>query len=156
MKPVRRYSCIWVRLLQADLELAETDGTETIATAKVLFPSCLDSDFASVSNEKINPTPKKLVCVDEIVHSGCLREIFSDDLNDLCLTQPQIVQFVRIHRVWLRKDDESTFFLYKSGKEFQVAQVRVRDDGLGIFSRKLSDDHVFLSSELNRVVTPQL
>ena len=81
----------------------------------------------------------------------------SDDLNSLCLTQPQIIHFVEKHKKWLRTDGYGTFFLFKVGEELFVAYVYF--DGYGrlkVFVYRFSFDYVWYAGCGHRVVVPQL
>lgn len=143
------------------LELDPTDGNETIAEAKATFTGFLDEDF---NDHDINvpslPTGKIEVTVHEVVKDGTLVQIFgdmSDDLDCLCLTQPQIIQFVKKHRKWIRSEDCRTSFLFKAGNEFIVADVNVNDDwDLEACVRRLSCDSLAVVGGHHQIVVPQL
>lgn len=143
------------------LELDETDGKETIAKAKDTFPGWIDGDFKEYGCDvKSEPTKKTQVTVHEMIKDGTFAQIFggmSDDLDSLCLTQPQITQFVQKHRKWLRTDGYGTFFLFKVGEEFFVAYVIFDDDGqLWVFASRFSYDDVWSAESGHRLVVPQL
>jgi hypothetical protein len=64
---------------------------------------------------------------------------------------------VKKHRKWLRADGYGTFFLFKRGEEFFVADVRVYDVGsLRVSVFKLAHDFVWHAEYQHRVVVPQL
>ena len=143
------------------LVLDETDGKATIAKAKDTFPGYIDGDFKGWGCDvKSEPTKKTQVTVHELIKDGRFDQIFpgmSDDLNSLCLTQPQIIQFVQKHRKWLRTDGYGTFFLFKVGEEFFVARVYFDDGGqLEVHVSRLSRDRVWFAEGRHRVVVPQL
>lgn len=143
------------------LELDETDGKATIAKAKDTFPGWIDSDFENYDTNVRGPATKKtLVTVHEMIKDGTFAQIFggmSDDLNSLCLTQPQIIQFVQKHKKWLRTDGYGTFFLFKVGDEFFVARVYFDGGGLlGVGADRFSYDYVSYAGCRHRVVVPQL
>lgn len=143
------------------LELDETDGKETIAKAKETFPGWIDPDFKGYGCDvKSEPTKKMQVSVHEMIKDGTFTQIFngmSDDLNSLCLTQSQIIQFVVLHRKWLRTEGYGTFFLFKVGNEFFVADVYWYDDGrLKVLVNRFSDDGVWRAEYRPRIVIPQL
>jgi hypothetical protein len=143
------------------LELDETDGKATIAKAKDTFSGWIDGDFKEYGCDvKSEPTKKAQVSVHEMIKDGTSAQIFngmSDDLNSLCLTQPQIIQFVQKHRKWLRTEGYGTFFLFKVGEEFFVAFVRFYDDGqLRVFVRRFSYGRVWDAEYRRRIVVPQL
>ena len=143
------------------LELDETDGQATIAQAKNVFLGYIDSDFngwgCDVQSE---PTKKTQVAVHEMIKDGTFVQIFngmSDDLNSLCLTQSQIIQFVQKHRKWLRTDGCATFFLFKVGAEFFVAGVYCYGVGrLKVYVYRFWHGLVWGAGDRRRVVVPQL
>jgi len=143
------------------LELEPTDGKKTIADADKVFTWGIDSDFKNYGcNVKAKPTDKAKVQVHEIIKDGTFTQIFgglSDNLDELCLTQAQIIQFVQKHKKWLRTDGWATLFLFKVGDEFFVALVRVRSDGsLGALVSRFSRGIVWGAENRRRVVAPQL
>ncbi len=143
------------------LELEPTDGKQTITKAKDVFTWGIDSDFQNWGcNVKADPTTAQNVHVHEMVKDGTFAKIFgglSENLNELCLTQAQIIQFVQKHKKWLRTEGYATFFLFKIGEEFFVAYVIVYDDGtLDAYVSRFSDDRVWDAGYRHRVVVPQL
>ena len=141
------------------LELAETDGKATIANAKDTFPGGIYG-LAGDRNVSSQATEKTQVSVHEMIRDGTFAQIWnglSDDLNSLCLTQSQIVQFVQKHRQWLRTNGYATFFLFKVRDEFFVAFVYVRGAGrLGVLVYRFSFDYVWGAGSRHRVVVPCL
>ncbi|MCX6719399.1 MAG: hypothetical protein NTZ38_03440, partial [Candidatus Taylorbacteria bacterium] len=143
------------------LELDETDGQATIAKAKDTFPGWIDPDFREYGCDVESESTKKTqVTVHEMIKDGTFARIFngmSDDLNSLCLTQPQIIQFVEKHKKWLRTDGYATFFLFKVGEEIFVALVYFGDVGeLEVCAYRFSDGRVWHAEYRHRVVVPQL
>ncbi|MBP6974814.1 MAG: hypothetical protein KBB54_02615 [Candidatus Pacebacteria bacterium] len=143
------------------LTLGPTDGNEIIAEAGDLFKGYLDSDFVNWNtNVKGNPTEAQNVQVHEMTKDGTFEQIYGGlgtDLNALCLTQAQIIGFVKKHRKWLREDGYGTFFLFKVGDDFFVADVRVSSDGtLYAFVHRFSYDYVWFAVYRHRFVVPQL
>ncbi len=142
------------------LELDETDGKATIAKAKDAFPGWIDPDFKEYGCDvKSEPTKKAQVSVHEMIKDGTFAQIFNgmgDDLNSLCLTQPQIIQFVEKHHKWLRTDGYATFFLFKVGEEFFVADVGFHVGRLEVYVRRFSNDFVWRAEDRHRIVVPQL
>lgn len=143
------------------LTLDPTDGTETIAQATDLFTGYIDSDFRNWGCDvKSEPTKTTQVFVHEMIKDGTFAQIFngmSDDLNSLCLTQSQIIQFVQKHRKWLRTDGYGTFFLFKVGKEFFVALVYLYSGyGLEVGVCRFLGGDVWDADDRHRIVVPQL
>ena len=157
----------YVRLISGaeELGLEETDGKQTIAKAKKTFPSRIDPDFKKYGTNVVSdPTKKVRVEVHDMIKNAPFAQIFggmASDLNSLCLTQPQIIQFVESHRKWLRTDGYGTFFLFNVAKgedgEFFVARVYM-DGGnrLGVGACRLSRDDVWRAEFRRRFVVPQL
>ncbi|MBP9802792.1 MAG: hypothetical protein KBD14_00585 [Candidatus Pacebacteria bacterium] len=152
---------VYLKLLSGaeTLFLDECDGQSTIADSKKNFYS-IDSDFKNYrANEKGIATPKTLVEVHEFVKNGKFAQIFgslNSDLDKLCLTQDQILNFIKNHKNWLRKDGYGTFFLFKSGEKFFVAFVRVDSLGLSVCVDRFDRDSVWDAERQSRFVTPQL
>lgn len=143
------------------LTLDSTDGTEVIAEAGSLFNGYLDSDFRNwKTNVKGNPTEAQNVQVHEMTKDGTFEQIYGglgDNLDVMCLSQAQIIQFVKKHRKWLREDGYGTFFLFKVGDEFFVASVGVDSDGsLYASVNRVSRDGVWFAGYRRRFVVPQL
>lgn len=81
------------------------------------------------------------------------------DLDKACLTQGQILEFIKSHKDKLRDGGYSTFFLFKVAKgdksEFFVARVYVYDDGtLSAYVRRFSYGLVWDAGRRHRVVVP--
>ncbi len=142
------------------LTLDPTDGTEVIAEAGSLFNGYLDSDFVNwKTNVKGNLTEAQNVQVHEITKDSTFEQIYGGlgtDLNALCLSQAQIIGFVKKHRRWLREDGYATFFLFKVGNEVFVAGVYVGSDGsLSASVDRFSRDDVWDAEARRRFVVPQ-
>jgi hypothetical protein len=159
----RKAEEIYTRLISGEknLELDETDGNSIIAGATEVFPGWIDPDFSNYGcNVKSKPTGKMKVSVHEMTRDGKFTQIFnsmSSDLNSLCLTQSQIIQFVQKHRKWLRDQGYGTFFLFKVGEKFFVALVFEVDLGrLWVYVRHLSNGYVWDAKYRPRIVVPQL
>lgn len=111
------------------LVVSATDGKETIAKANVVFRGWID---VSVKKNRLNfngrPTKKTPVEVHELVEDGTFKDIFgclNRELDDLCLSQSQIVEFVNVNgnRGWIDPEGCGTFFLFKEEGEYFVAHV---------------------------------
>ena len=141
------------------VKLATTDGKETLAKAKDVFVY-IDPDFKHYGCDvKSEAAPETEVTVYEMVKDGTFAQLFGgfgENLDRLCLTQAQIKAFARDQRNWLRSDGYATFFLFKVGSEFFVADVYVYADGLYVYVHRLSDDLVWDAESRHRIVVPQL
>lgn len=149
----------FLRKLTGDLFLEECDGQQIIANSKNIF-YLIDSDFKNYgANEKGVATPKTPVEVHELVKSGKFSQIFgsmNSDLNKLCFTQSQILNFIKNHKNWLRTDGWGTFFLFKSGEKFFVAGVDVASLGLDVRVHHFGRGNVWYAERRYRFVFPQL
>jgi len=165
-----RFDAVGVATLQPILRLIsggetlvidETDGKETVAAAKEFFPGGIDLNFINWSaDEASGPTLKTPVSVYELIRYATFSQMFgsvSTDPGRFCLTQSQIVGFVKKHRNWLRTGGYGTFFLFKSRGELFVAavsfHVRARLAG-GVF--RFGYDVGWLAGEGHRLILPQL
>lgn len=96
----------------------------------------------------------------EMVSSGTFTQLFGSlgDLNRLSFaSRKQVDEFCRVHRDKLRTGGYATFFLYKEGENFFVADVYIHSDGrLGVGVSPLEDDSLWSAVSQRRVVVPQL
>lgn len=133
-------------------------SNETIARADDVF-SWIHSDFENYGTDKKSPkTEKTKVAVLDQEKDGTFKGIFtsiSSDLDSLCLTQAQIIEFVKTHKAELNQNWYN-FFLFKVGEEFFVAGVFVRSDGFRASALRFSLDLVWDADFRPRVVVPQL
>lgn len=141
------------------LKLDPCDGKQTIADSKNVFSS-IDSDFKGYgANTKGVATKETLVDVLEMEKDATIAQMFgslASDLNTLCLTQSQILNFIAKHRNMLRTEGYGTLFLFKSGENFFVAGVYFYDDGsLEVYVYRFELDYVWRASDRYRVVVPQ-
>lgn len=142
------------------LTLDPTDGVEVIAEAGSLFNGSLDGDFRNWKTDvKSNPTEAQNVQVHEVARNGTFAQIYDGlgtDPNALCLTQAQIIGFVKKYRKLLRKDGYGTFFLCKVGEEFFVVRVNVSSgDSLDAYIYHFWDNFIWGAECRERFVVPQ-
>ena len=122
-----------LRLISGDetLVLDETDGAETISGAKDTFPGGIDRDFVNWgADEASGPTGKTPVAVYELAQDATFAQMFgsvSDDPGRLCLSQSQILGFVKKHRNWLHPDRWAMFSYSSRSGELFVASVAFDD-----------------------------
>jgi hypothetical protein len=118
--------------LDRTIELAETDGKETIAEAKDVFTGGIYY-YAKERRTRCTATKKTVVTVYEMIKDGTYAQVFGgfgENLRRLCWTESQIVALCRDHRDLFRKDGYGTFFLFEGENGgFLVAHVRVSGDG---------------------------
>ncbi len=141
--------------------IGATSGTKTIASSTDIFTWGIDPDFENWGLDVPGQaTPAKLVQVHEMVQDGDFKTIYGSvgrDLDALCLTQEQIVAFVRGHKKWLRTSGYATLFLFKVADEFFVAGVNLYDDGRpDAHVHRFSNDNVWNAVSRRRIVLPQL
>ena len=109
-----------------EIAINGTDGTEGLAESTMFY--IVDPDVVkwglAVPAKLTKPTH---VSVYELVLDASLKEIFDSfspkKLSDLCLTQAQIVEFVRKHGSWLRGEEKATFFLTESEGKFYAIHM---------------------------------
>lgn len=149
--------------------IRETSGQRLISQAKKVFPGWIDSDFTNwgcdVPGEARPETP---VEVFEMTADADFRTMFGSfdcELDNLALTQNQIIAFVEDNEGWLHPDGWATFFLFgvrkkdnegKEYKEFFVASVGRSAARLGVFVDRFVRGDVWSACRRCRVVVPQL
>jgi hypothetical protein len=142
------------------LVIGTTTGKRTLAKAKNTFCSGIDSDFKNLGTDQAGIAKAETkVSVYELVSHARFAEMFnslSTDLDKLCLTQDQIIEFCTNQSSWLRQDGYGTFFLFKVKDEFFVCGVYVDDDGLYANVYRLAFGYVWGAVYAHRVVVPQL
>jgi len=142
--------------------IGATNGKATIAKAKDAFHGWIDADYVNYgTNVPGSPTKKTRVEVLELIRGGTFEQIydsFGGNRECLCLTQSQIIRFVKSHVKWLSADG-ITFFLFKEKvnikDEFFVAYVRWYEGRLEACVYRLSFDNVWDAERRHRVVVPQ-
>lgn len=147
-----------MKTLTQNIPLASCSN-ETIARADGVFTGWIDLYFTDWNLDVKSPkTDATELAVLEMDKSGTFKELFvsiSSDLDSMCLTQAQIVEFVRSHKAHLRTDGYATFFLFKVGNEFFVARVFLGSGSRpGAHVYHFSDDHVWNAEYRRRFVVP--
>ena len=142
------------------ITIAACDGSRYIGKEKGVFKAFIESLFASWGLDKRGTsTAATNVSVHEMIKDATFAQMFDsfgNDLDKLCLSQRQIVEFCEKHPACLRQEGYATFFLFKEGDQFYVANVRVRSDGLYVHVSRLERDRVWPAAYAPRVVVPQL
>lgn len=142
------------------LVIDHCDGQRVLVDA-IDWISHIDSDFCAWNADEVgHATPDTPVNVFELTNDGLFAGILgslSTDNDKLCLTQDQIVSFVKKHRDWLRADGWGTFFVFKSYGNFFVARVSIRSAGtLFVNVYRLKADDRWYAEDRHRFVVPQL
>jgi hypothetical protein len=113
--------------------IGPTDGTRTIAQAGDVFAAGIDSDFRSWNLDvPAQATEAMEVGVHELILDGDFKSVYGSlrhSLDQLRLTPHQIVDFCVKHKDKLHLGGHGTFFLFKIGDEYFVANVNVHSDG---------------------------
>lgn len=160
---IKEVSNAFLKLISGNesLVIDSVDGKETLANAKDLF-AYIDSDFKNWgADEKGSATKETPVCVYEMTKDATFAQMFgslSSDPRKLCLTQSQIIDFVKKYRNWLRTDGYATFFLFESNNQLFVAGVGVGSGGaaLGVGVSRFENSCVWSAAYRRRLVVPQL
>jgi hypothetical protein len=141
------------------LILNAADGSEILVEKSDLF-AYIDPD-SSKCDEKGSATEETPVVVYEMANKdSTLTEMYGSltaDVSKLCLTQAQIIGFVKQYRDWFGR--YKTFFLFKSNNNLFVAGVSVRQypssGGLGVIIYPFNRPEVFYVENRHRLVSPQ-
>jgi hypothetical protein len=153
------YQKKFLRLISAEnnLMIDEVDGKSTIAKEKDVFRLGIDKNFKLWgTNETQDSTKETPVSVYKMHSNATLAQAFgslSKDLDALCLTQSQIINFFTKYLTWLKLDGSLTFFLFKSKGQYFVAAVRVVYDGPCVGIIRLDEDQIWQSEYLHHIVT---
>ena len=109
------------------------DGVNVLADANDVF-AYIDPVLKDLkADQRGSAFGKTFVEVYETQKAGTFTQLFgslSPDLRKLCLTQNQIVCFIKKYRDWIQADGYSTFFLFILNNQFCVADVFYSDSGL--------------------------
>lgn len=142
------------------ITLAPCDGSRYIAKEKGVFKAFIEDLFKSWGlNKRGKSTPGTNVSVFEMVKDATFAQMFGSlgsDLDKLCLSQHQIVEFCEKYPEKLLQDGYATFFLFKEGNQFYVAGVYVYSDGLHVHVNRLEGDGVWFGDCRHHVVVPHL
>lgn len=136
-------------------------NSRVIAKATDVF-SYISSDFNDdgIAISRKGETGRTPVQVYEMVKNGMLEQLFwslGTELDKLCLSQSQIIEFTVSQRQWFRRHASYvTMFLFKAGLNFYVACVKMASNGLlGVTMIELCDQNVYSADHLPRIVVPQ-
>ena len=170
IKEIKKRSDILKSLnISEKLVLPKLDGRATIFQAKNVFKSWIDFDFENWGlNKESKATQETEIEVYEMVKDATFKEIFtslSDNLDILCFTQGQIIDFCEKNCSHLRQDGCATFFLTKKDFEKPATEdnlfvvsvgVDVGSDGLGVSVGRFGNAGVWDAGYRHRVVVPKL
>lgn len=127
-----------LKLKEQVFVIDECSNKKIIARAKKLF-TYIHPDLKKHGGiQKGGKTPKIEVESHEIIYYGTSYQLFSEvnlDLNKLCFTQNQILNFVEKYKNVSK--DWNRLFLIKSHRRFVLIHVYFKGNYLGIDSRPL-------------------
>lgn len=153
-------SCLTLISGGEKIAIKATSGKKLISQAKKVFPGWIDPDFENYGcNVADEAKPETPVQVFELTTNADFQKMFGSfeaELDDLTLTQEQIISFVEEHESWLHPQGWYTFFLFKANGKFFVARVDRSDRGLEVDVDHFSYAYVWHASVRGRVVVPQL
>ena len=109
------------------ITLGTCNGKTTIAQAKKVFNGHIDPAFKDLGLNKPTKKTKPLdVEVYELQRNANIKQMFNElnsNINALCLTQAQIVEFAEKKRYWLCRENHATFFPFEYDDVFFVADA---------------------------------
>lgn len=142
------------------LVIEALDGKAIIAEAKNVFKSYISSYFRNlILNNVGKATEEAKMAVYEMTANATFSQMFNslaDNLDQLVMSQSQIIRFCEKYPDWLRQDGYATFFLIKESGAYFVVYVFVVDDGLVVHVYHLEGARVWNAGYRLRLVTPQL
>lgn len=143
-----------------ELMIEALDGKSYISENEKLFRSCIDHDFENFGlNNPGLATSETSLNVYEMVKDADYIQVFTSlnsDLDNLVMSQNQIVRFCEKYPTWLRQEEYATFFLIKENDEYFVVRVYVYPNGLHVNVHHFNNDHVWDAENSRRIVCPQL
>jgi hypothetical protein len=143
----------------SSITLAATSGKVTLARSGNVFTGHLDPDLKKWGTDRSSAdTSASVADIYEMKADGDFKTLFgsiSNDLNSLCWTQAQIVEFCETHSELLRQDGYGTFFLFEVEGEVFVLYVCVLAGKLGCNVRRFDYDYVWSAKYRLRLVVPQ-
>jgi len=133
------------------------DSKLTIANANSTFKAGIGSNFKNLGLDKSSINTKEIkIKPFELRRDAELGEIFNsfrNSLDELCITQAQIIKFCEKYPNELYKYG-ANLFLIKENNEYFVVFVSVSSDGLSVRVYRLGRDDVRGGSYLRRVFVP--
>jgi hypothetical protein len=142
--------------------LGPTDGKETIAKAKDIFPILIDLYFKNWGlNTPGVSTKKTMVRIYEVIRDGTFNDFFGsfgENLDCLCLGQSQVVKFCKKYLDQFN-DVSHTLFLFKTNLKtdfkFFVAQVYKDHNGILVRVHHLLHERIWHPDERLRIIVPR-
>ncbi len=148
------------------LIIPPVDGKRSIARSVSIFSGGMTGYYKSLYLDlPSQPTTEVSVSIRKITDYDSYMGMFTTickDINELCLTQHQIVEFCRLHTGWMISNKlitrswQSTCFLFKQNNEFYVANTQLCDDGIYIFLDQMNSACLGNNCNTGLVVIPSL
>lgn len=139
------------------LRLSPLNGLKRIWRASVF--SDIDLEFKRF-NQKGNPTFTTEVVVYEVLQPTTLSALLDSlhhDTERLCLTQHQVLNFVSMYRLWLQKDGDATYFLFKTISSYRVMNIRIiGEDYIKAYFVPFDGNIPWHVNERSRIVVPKV
>lgn len=144
-----------------EIVIGSTTGKEILVDAKNVFTGYLDPDFSNLgTNKPSKATRDATVAIYKTQKGTTFVEMFGSlgELNNLTLTQGQIIEFCRTHSDKLRQNGEATFFLFEVEGKCFVVDVRVyeRKNALEAYVDRSDNNHPWSAYSQLWLVVPQL
>lgn len=151
------------------IKIEATDGKTSIAQSEKVFKNCwLDQNFINSGLDKPqNSSKETMIEIYEVSEGGTFEEMFIkfyktlDKLNELCLTQNQIIEFCKNYKK-LFQNHQTLFFLFKEKKWWQfkskyyIACVDLLTGGLSIDMYKLKENFPWMPGFSYYIVIPEI
>ena len=136
----------------------QTDGKLAIGECFSIHEIIGDSEEYEI-NVRSSPTQEALAEVYDSIGHQTLEDIFKSlkrNLNDLCLSQGQIVDFVIAYQSkWLRMDGYGTLFFFKVKERYFVMRACWAGGGFYMTIGPIEDDDVWCAGCEFRIVVLQ-
>ncbi len=146
------------------LVIPATSGLRTIAKEDKKVFAMVHFDFGGLDFSS-PPTLEAELSINEVSRNGNSRQVLADfpSLNDLCLTQDQIIQVIIKYALKLHPRGNSYFFFTRGGERVNsnqsnlfVARVLKLTYGFYVFPDPFSFDDRWKASSQARIVTLKL
>lgn len=143
------------------LMIDAVDGTQLIMNDQDVFKLGIDTLFkrCADNNKHSCPTLETVVQNYRLTSGANFLQIFkslSSNLDKLCLSQHQIINFCSNYSNKLCQSKYATFFLFKGNYELLVARLGTFAGELGIRLYKLNDYSIWFAKDYRQIIVPQL
>ena len=136
-----------------------TDGKDIITQAVELFGMGIEMDLNNIDTEfEGEPARETVVQIFEMTKNGTLNQVlrsFEENLDNISLTQSQIISFVKNNEKWFRTGSCTMAFLFFVGESYCVVRVTWIDGEFYATIVNLANKSVWRSSNRVRFVIPE-